>query len=351
MMRRLLSSSRAGAPTKLNISREIRGDKSGDFFLAQTPKYRVFLLANGRKISPWHDLPLFPLSNDSRESQYLVTMVNEIPRGSTAKMEVATKEEGNPVKQDVNKKSGSLRHYPFTSLVNYGMIPQTWESPKHEFLPGVVGDNDPVDVCDVGSPLLEVGQVTVCKVLGVAGMIDEGEMDWKVIAINRDDPKSTMINTIADLERLQPGKVKRLMDWFKQYKVPDGKPLNTFAFDDDVKDADFAMKVIRQTHQHWRDVAALKSESLWVSEELEQQIQAMRRREQGDFDREFAEKALEGDRAQAVQQLIADHKLEARKADDAYNLEESRRNIEKAEREDQQRIEREIAEAKKAKKK
>lgn len=324
---------------KLNISREIQGEKSGDFYLALTPKYRVFVLANGKKISPWHDLPAFPLSNDSREAQYLITFVNEIPRGSTAKMEVATKEEGNPIKQDINKKTKTLRNYPFTSLVNYGMIPQTWESPKHEFIPGCFGDNDPVDVCDVGAPLLEVGQVAVCKVLGIAGMIDEGEMDWKVIAINREDPKSAMINTIQDLERLQPGKVERILQWFKQYKVPDGKPLNTFAFDDEVKDADFAMRVVRQTHQHWRDLEAIKSEGLWVSDELEGKIAQMKRREQAEFDGEHAKKSSNNDKA--VQELI-DQVQDARKeVTDQFLAAQSQKNVEKAEAENAARIQKE----------
>lgn len=325
----------------MNISREIQGEKSGDFYLALTPKYRVFVLANGKKISPWHDLPAFPLTNDTREAQYLVTMVNEIPRGSTAKMEVATKEEGNPIKQDLNKKTQALRNYPFTSLVNYGMIPQTWESPKHEFIPGCFGDNDPVDVCDVGAPLLEVGQVAVCKVLGIAGMIDEGEMDWKVIAINREDPKSALINTIQDLERIQPGKVQRILQWFKQYKVPDGKPLNTFAFDDEVKDADFAMRVVRQTHQHWRHLEDIKSEGLWVTDDLEAKIEQMRRREQEDFDEQQANEEFDEIKDKLVQDVIDEAKQERQDAKDEFLADKSQKNIEKAEADNLARIQRE----------
>lgn len=39
------------------------------------------------------------------------------------------------------------------------------------------------------------GQVIQVKVLGILAMIDEGEMDWKVIAINADDPEAKKLNS------------------------------------------------------------------------------------------------------------------------------------------------------------
>ena len=61
-------------------------------------------------------------------------MVVEVPRWTNAKMEVATKEKMNPIKQDIKK--GALRYvanvYPQRGYPwNYGCIPQTWENPKH----------------------------------------------------------------------------------------------------------------------------------------------------------------------------------------------------------------------------
>ena len=44
----------------------------------------------------------------------------------------------------------------------------------------VKGDNDPVDVVEIGSQALAVGSVTKVKPLGVLAMIDDGELDWKV---------------------------------------------------------------------------------------------------------------------------------------------------------------------------
>lgn len=39
------------------------------------------------------------------------------------------------------------------------------------------------------------------KPLGVLAMIDDGELDWKVIAINAEDPKASSVNDIEDVER------------------------------------------------------------------------------------------------------------------------------------------------------
>ena len=63
------------------------------------------------------------------------------------------------------------------------------------------GDNDPVDVVEIGSQQLESGKVYKVKVLGAYAMIDEGELDWKVIAIRVDDPMAQYLNDIDDVER------------------------------------------------------------------------------------------------------------------------------------------------------
>ena len=42
------------------------------------------------------------------------------------------------------------------------------------------GDNDPLDVVEIGTTQLTPGAVVKVKVLGVFAMIDDGETDWKV---------------------------------------------------------------------------------------------------------------------------------------------------------------------------
>jgi inorganic pyrophosphatase len=65
----------------------------------------------------------------------------------------------------------------------------------------VQGDNDPVDVVEIGSAQLESGKVYKVKILGAYAMIDEGELDWKMIAIRVDDPMAEYLNDIDDVER------------------------------------------------------------------------------------------------------------------------------------------------------
>lgn len=43
-----------------------------------------------------------------------------------------------------------------------------------------IGDNDPLDVVEIGSRRLTTGGVYAVKPLAVLAMIDEGELDWKV---------------------------------------------------------------------------------------------------------------------------------------------------------------------------
>lgn len=63
------------------------------------------------------------------------------------------------------------------------------------------GDNDPVDVVEIGSAACEMGGVYPVKPVGVYAMIDDGELDWKVIAISTADPKADAINDVEDVER------------------------------------------------------------------------------------------------------------------------------------------------------
>jgi inorganic pyrophosphatase len=67
-------------------------------------------------------------------------------------------------------------------------------------------------------------------------MIDEGETDWKLIAINADDPEAPSLNSIEDVRKSRSGHLEATVDWFKKYKVPDGKPENQFAFNGQFKD-------------------------------------------------------------------------------------------------------------------
>ena len=116
-----------------------------------TESFRLFFKDGAKAISPWHDIPLRNGDN--------FNFINEIPKYTKAKMEVATKEASNPIAQDIKK--GKLRDYHGPIFWNYGCLPQTWEDPNvlHP-VAQCKGDNDPVDVVEIGSEAIASGAVT-----------------------------------------------------------------------------------------------------------------------------------------------------------------------------------------------
>lgn len=209
-----------------------------------TMDFRLFFKDGDKTISPWHDVPL-----EAGDGFY--NFVCEIPKYTKAKMEVATKEESNPIAQDTKK--GKLRDYHGPIFWNYGCLPQTWEDPgvEHPELK-VNGDDDPLDVVEIGSGALEMGSITPVKPIGMLAMIDDGELDWKLIAIRKDDPLAAEINSVEDLEAKMPHQVDGIREWFRWYKTPDDKPLNAFGFDEKCLSTEESIEVIKETHAHWK---------------------------------------------------------------------------------------------------
>ncbi|XP_038254755.2 inorganic pyrophosphatase 2, mitochondrial isoform X3 [Dermochelys coriacea] len=197
-------------------------------------------------------------------SEVVFNMVVEVPRWSNAKMEIATKEPLNPIKQDI--KRGKLRYvaniFPHKGYIwNYGALPQTWEDPHHKDKDtGCCGDNDPIDVCEIGTKVRSLGEIVQVKVLGVMALIDEGETDWKIIAISVDDPEAQKIHDIDDVKKHKPGYLEATAEWFRLYKVPDDKPENQFAFNGEFKDKDFAVEIIKSTHEYWKALLHKKAD-------------------------------------------------------------------------------------------
>lgn len=55
-------------------------------------------------------------------------------------------------------------------------------------------------------------------------MIDEGEADWKVVVIDAEDKWAPFLNDVDDVEKHLPGTLSAIREWFRTYKIPDGKP-------------------------------------------------------------------------------------------------------------------------------
>jgi len=208
--------------------------------------YRGFFVnENGSKISPFHEIPLW-----ANETHKIANIVVEIPKGTQPKMEISKEESFNPIKQDV--KNGKLRivaiKYPF----NYGAFPQTWENPATiDTHTKCKGDNDPVDAVELSPQPFPIGSVKQVKILGTFAMIDEGETDWKILCIDTQHEFASKLNDLNDIEKIFPGLLKTTFEFLRDYKIPDGKPANKFAFDDQPKDKELALSVIKQGNEEW----------------------------------------------------------------------------------------------------
>jgi inorganic pyrophosphatase len=193
-------------------------EHEGEF---DTAEFKIFF-ANPdthERISPWHDIPLYFTSD-------ILNMVVEVPRGSMAKMEIYADDEHNPIKHDLTD-SGDIRYYKHPTPLpgSYGSFPQT-----------LGPDGDPLDVVEISGQALRCGDVVRVKIITVIGLIDQGEEDWKIIvrAIH------------ADPDPLSPPLKTEIEQWFREYKVYEGKAENTIV---DVHVDPIA--VVYQAHRHW----------------------------------------------------------------------------------------------------
>jgi inorganic pyrophosphatase len=219
---------------------------------ATSRRFRVHFEQDGHRLSPWHDIPL--KNNDGSYN-----FICEIPKWTRKKYEIATNEPMNPIKQDV--KNGVLREYKWGDMLfNYGAFPQTWEDPKYiSEETGCPGDNDPIDVIELGTRQRPVGSITRVKILGVIAMIDSDETDWKILTIAEDDDKARNIHDLIDLDAHMPGVTDALHTWLQLYKTAEGKGQNKFGCGDKPQGAAFATRIVEETHESWRNLLAAAS--------------------------------------------------------------------------------------------
>jgi len=237
---------------KVNIEHKIITKKTGEIGGTGDNKYCMSFYEDTKEkqISPWHDIPL-----KTGQKEGIYNFICEIPKNTKPKMEINTKGNFNPIEQDIKDEKPREYHGPIHW--NYGCLPQTWENPdKIDDELNHKGDNDPLDVVEIGDGAMEIGEIAPVKVLGILAMIDEGEVDWKVIAIRTnatlkigEEEKSA--NDIDEV----PGKVfAEIREWFRSYKTLDGKPLNKFGLNGELQDKQYAIKIIKDTNEEYNNL-------------------------------------------------------------------------------------------------
>lgn len=137
------------------------------------------------------------------------------------------------VKYEVDKPTGILRvdrpqKYSNCCPALYGMIPQTYCSDRvgaycseRSGLEEIKGDGDPLDICVFSERPMARGDILIrAKPIGGFRMLDGGEADDKIVAVQLDDPA---YGGLEDVSQLPTGLVDRLRHYFLTYKEYPGR--------------------------------------------------------------------------------------------------------------------------------
>ena len=143
----------------------------------------------------WHDLD----SKRITPEEFIVCI--EISKNSKMKYEL-DKETGRLI---LDRVLFTSTHYP----ANYGFIPKTY-----------AGDNDPLDVLVLCQSEIIPLCLVKCRPIGVIKMIDNDQVDEKVIAVPVGDPSW---NSYKNIDELPEHILDEMRHFFGVYKQLEGK--------------------------------------------------------------------------------------------------------------------------------
>lgn len=176
---------------------------------------------------PWHDVSLGDGIPD------ILPVVVEVPKGSKNKYEL-------------DKVSGLIRvdrvlfssmHYP----ANYGFVPQTLGE-----------DHDPLDVLVLGQESVVPLSILMARPIGVMEMLDQGEVDDKIIAVHVNDPEYAHYRHFNELP---PHRLMEVKNFFEDYKTLENKSVVVKEFLGPAQ----AVKIIRLSIQAYKKAYKRKS--------------------------------------------------------------------------------------------
>jgi inorganic pyrophosphatase len=170
---------------------------------------------------PWHGVSF------GEKAPRIVNAVIEISQGSRSKYEV-DKETGL---LKLDRVIYSSFHYP----VNYGFIPKTLGQ-----------DNDPLDILVLCSQSIQPLCLVEATVIGNMQMIDQGQMDDKIIAVASKDPS---VNHYKNMEELTQHFLAELKNYFEQYKALENKKVEIDNFQDKAE----ALKIIEEAIHFYKE--------------------------------------------------------------------------------------------------
>jgi inorganic pyrophosphatase len=140
---------------------------------------------------PWHDI------SPGDEAPKIVNAIIEIPRDSQQKYEL-------------DKESGILKldRFLYSAVYypgDYGFIPQTlWE------------DGDPMDIIILTNKPVYPLTLVRARVIGVIRMIDDKELDDKIIGVYDSDPRYSEYNSLKDIPKHIVAELKHFFETYKE---------------------------------------------------------------------------------------------------------------------------------------
>lgn len=163
---------------------------------------------------------LFPAMQD------IVNALIEIPLGSKNKYE------SDPVTGRIR-----LDRVIYSSMIypsEYGILEET-----------LAPDGDPLDILVICKCPTFPGCLVPCRVLGYLEMLDGGRMDYKLISVSACDPT---YDEVTDLKDLPPFSLKEISNFFTNYKVLQGIPVEVRGY----HSKEEALKVIEECRRAYQ---------------------------------------------------------------------------------------------------
>ena len=163
------------------------------------------ILMSCKQETDYYSLPAYSESNT-------LQAVIEIPSGTNHKFEYNKATNSFDLDQK-NGKDRVIEYLPY--LGNYGFIPSTLSDPDQR------GDGDALDIL-VLSESLRTGTVTSVVPLGLLKLVDNGELDYKIIAnISNEEQQVIKASTFEEFSTKYPNVKKIIELWFLNYNPDD----------------------------------------------------------------------------------------------------------------------------------
>ncbi|MBK8554661.1 MAG: inorganic diphosphatase [Lewinellaceae bacterium] len=174
--------------------------------------------------NPWHTV------SPGEKAPDIVNGIIEIPKNSHAKYELD--KDSGLIKLD--RVLFSAMYYP----ANYGFIPQSY-----------CDDHDPLDIMVLSQVTLVPMCLVSARVIGVMRMLDQGEMDDKIIAVAEHDMS---VNHIYDISGLPDHFFRELRSFFEDYKKLENKTVQV----EDFQNAAVARQIVAQSFLDYKALMA-----------------------------------------------------------------------------------------------